>query len=130
MCKISHNVIKGVNKMNDLKDMLIYLRKREGLTQSELANKVGVSKSTIAMWEAGTRYPSRESEEALADIFNVNLSTLRGKDEAEPTEENAKLLATIMKDGELAEYIKKLVNMPLKKREALYKYIDFLCLED
>ena len=69
--------------MNDFKDMLIYLRKREHLSQRELAEKLNISSSSIGMYESGKRYPSREQEEAIADFFNVNLSTLRGYPEEE-----------------------------------------------
>lgn len=69
--------------MAELKDMLVYYRKRDGLSQRELASKVGVSPSTIGMYESGKRFPERSIEEALADIFNVSLSSLRGIDEDE-----------------------------------------------
>lgn len=67
--------------MADFKDMLVYYRKRNNLSQRELAAKVGVSASTIGMYESGKRFPEREIEETLADIFNVSLNALRGIDE-------------------------------------------------
>lgn len=66
--------------MAEFKDMIHYLRKREHLTQKELADKVGVSPGTIAMYELGKRMPTVEVEEALADYFNVSLDVLRGRD--------------------------------------------------
>lgn len=75
--------------MTTLKDMLVYLRKRDGLSQRELAEKIGVSPSTIGMYESGKRFPTHEIEEALADIFNVNLNILRGiDDEVAPVQQN------------------------------------------
>lgn len=71
---------KGLS-MAQLKDMLTYYRKRDGLSQRELAKKVGVSPSTIGMYESGKRFPTHEIEEALADVFNVSLNTLRGYDD-------------------------------------------------
>lgn len=65
--------------MNSFKDVLLYLRKREGLTQRELADKLHVSKSVIGMYEMGQRYPTRDVEEAIADFFNVSIMTLRGQ---------------------------------------------------
>lgn len=65
--------------MSSFGDMLGYLRKREKLSQSELAKKIGISRSAIGMYEAGEREPSFEILEALADIFNVNMDTLLGK---------------------------------------------------
>lgn len=66
--------------MAEFKDMLVYLRKRNGMSQSELAKKIGVAPTTIASYEQGKRHPSFEIEEAIADLFNVNLDTLRGKE--------------------------------------------------
>lgn len=60
-------------------DMLQYLRKRSNLTQTELATKVGLSRSSIAMYEQGKREPDFETLELFADFFNVNMSTLLGE---------------------------------------------------
>lgn len=67
--------------MTEFKDMLKYLRKRAGFSQSE-SKKLGVSPSTIGNYEQGSRKPDFETEEALADIFNVSLDVLRGKSDA------------------------------------------------
>lgn len=66
--------------MAQFKDMLKYYRKVAGLAQVELAEKLGLSPSTISMYEVGKRQPDFETEEAIADFFNVDLNTLRGKD--------------------------------------------------
>lgn len=66
--------------MAEIKDMIQYLRKSHGLTQQELAESLHISSSTIAMYETGKRFPTKEIEEAIADFFNVNLSTLRGRE--------------------------------------------------
>lgn len=66
--------------MPEFKDMLKYFRMRENLSQSELAEKLGVSASTISMYEVGKREPDFETEERIADFFNTDLNTLRGRD--------------------------------------------------
>lgn len=66
--------------MAEFKDMLKYFRSREGLSQSELAKKLGVSTSTISMYEVGKREPDFETEEKIADFFNTDLNILRGRD--------------------------------------------------
>lgn len=68
----------------EFKDMLKYFRKREGLTQGELAQKLGVSTSRISMYETGEREPDFETEEKIADFFNTDLNTLRGRDNEQP----------------------------------------------
>lgn len=66
--------------MPEFKDMLKYFRMRENLSQSELAAKLGISPSTISMYEVGKREPDFETEEKIADYFNTDLNTLRGRD--------------------------------------------------
>ena len=55
------------------------LRKEKGLTQVELAKLLKISKSSISMYENGNREPDFETEELIADFFNVSIDTLRGK---------------------------------------------------
>ena len=62
------------------KEMLKYFRMRDGLSQRSLAKRLGLSASTISMYEVGEREPDFETEEKIADFFNVDLNTLRGKD--------------------------------------------------
>ena len=64
--------------MNSFSDMLVFLRRRDNLSQQELASKIGLAKSTISMYERGERKPSFEVLEQLADYFNVNMDTLLG----------------------------------------------------
>ena len=48
--------------MADFASMLKYLRDRDGLSQRDLADKLGISKSTISMYEMGKRHPKFEDE--------------------------------------------------------------------
>ena len=65
--------------MADFKDMLKYFREQQGWTQTELGKKANLSASAIGMYERGERHPDQETEERLADIFNVSLDVLRGR---------------------------------------------------
>ena len=56
------------------------LRKENGITQSELAKSLNVSRSSIAMYENGDRIPSYETLEAISDFFNVSILYLLGKE--------------------------------------------------
>lgn len=64
--------------MAQLQDMLVFLRKREGLSQQELAEKLAISRSTIGMYETGKREPDLETLETIADFYNVDMNTLTG----------------------------------------------------
>lgn len=61
-------------------DILRMLRVRAGLTQVEMAEKLGISRSTVGMYEQGKREPDFELEEKIADLFNVSLDYLRTGD--------------------------------------------------
>lgn len=65
--------------MAETKDILRYLRKKKGLTQRELADKIGVSYSTIGNYESGIRTPDSAIEELLAQYFDVSIDYLRGR---------------------------------------------------
>ena len=52
------------------------LRKKFKLTQTELANQVGVTKSTIAAYENDSRQPSYDVLIKLAAVFRVSVDSL------------------------------------------------------
>ena len=62
--------------MNDFGSRLKRLRKEKKLSQSELANKLGYCRSTIANYEQNKRLPSVEILLDIADYFNVSLDYL------------------------------------------------------
>lgn len=66
--------------MTRLSDMLVYLRKRSGLSQQALAERLGITRSAIGMYETGRREPDLETLELFADYYNVDMNTLTGRD--------------------------------------------------
>lgn len=52
-------------------DKIIALRKSGSLSQQDLADGVYVSRSLVAMWEAGKRMPDGASVKKIAKFFNV-----------------------------------------------------------
>ena len=57
---------------------ILELRKKENLTQEELAEKVGVTRQTISKWELGETYPDLNMIIKLAKAFNVSTDKLIG----------------------------------------------------
>ena len=66
--------------MAKLSDMLVYFRKRKNLSQEALAKELGLTRSSISMYELGKREPPLEILELIADYYNVDMNTLLGKD--------------------------------------------------
>lgn len=55
------------------------LRTANGYTQEELADKLGINRSRIGMYETGRREPDFETTELIADFFNVDVDYLLGR---------------------------------------------------
>lgn len=65
--------------MADFAATIKRLRLERGITQEQLASMLKVSRSTIGMYETGSREPDFETCEAIADIFNVDMDYLLGR---------------------------------------------------
>lgn len=55
---------------------IMELRKKNGLSQEELADKVGVARQTISKWELGETSPDLKQAKELSKIFKVSLDEL------------------------------------------------------
>ena len=64
----------------EFKDRLRDLRLQRGYSQVGLGKKLGLSNSTISMYERGERKPDFETLDLIADFFNVDVSYLLGKE--------------------------------------------------
>lgn len=68
----------------DFADRLIEMRRTRGLSQEELAKRLGLSRQAVSKWERAESAPDIGNLVALADIYDVTLDELvRGMDEAE-----------------------------------------------
>lgn len=54
------------------------LRENAGFSQRAFASKLGVSQSTVGMWESGQREPNFKTTEKIANYFNVSTDYLLG----------------------------------------------------
>lgn len=64
----------------EFKDNLKQLRMEKGLTQAQLAEKLFVSRSTVAKWENGLGLPNPESMAALEELFGVTAQEIATKE--------------------------------------------------
>ena len=65
--------------MGKFQTILKELRLSKGITQVELAKQLGISRSTVGMYESGSREPDFETLELIADYFNVDTDYLLGR---------------------------------------------------
>ena len=79
--------------MTSFSETLARLRRERGLTQAELAARLGISKSAVSMYERGNREPELELLQAMADQFGVSVSSLLGREEPPLVNGDAELTA-------------------------------------
>lgn len=63
-----------------LKDNLRFLRKQMGLTQSDLANKLGLKRPVIGAYEEGRAEPRLQTLQHMSQFFGKGIDDLLGKD--------------------------------------------------
>ena len=70
----------GENFNDNLKEA----RLKRNLSQKEVADQIGVAKSTYSLYESGNREPSVQAIKKIADVLNVSADELLGLSE-QPT---------------------------------------------
>ena len=71
---------------SQLGDKIRQLRKNAGITQSELAKKLGISGSAVGMYEQGRREPDSKTLLKLCSVFGITTDYLLGNAEAKSSE--------------------------------------------
>jgi transcriptional regulator with XRE-family HTH domain len=64
--------------MKTLAENIYNFRKKSGLTQEDLADKLNISFQAVSKWENGQTAPDISLLPVIAQIFNVNIDTLFG----------------------------------------------------
>ena len=67
--------------MMKLSDKLIALRKENGWSQEDFAEKVDVSRQAISRWENGTALPDAQNLLRISKLFNVSADYLLNDDQ-------------------------------------------------
>lgn len=70
------------SKRETIAENITYLRKKNGLSQNELAHAVGYSDKAISKWEHAESMPDVDSLYALSEIFNVSIDYFFHEDDA------------------------------------------------
>lgn len=72
---------KGGYNMAEFKDILSYLRRKNNMSQTELARKLNLSSAAVSNYEKGVRMPDVQTLGILAEIFGVSMEFLTGKED-------------------------------------------------
>lgn len=95
------------------------LRKTKKISQQQLAGVLGVSRSTVAMWESGASQPDNDSLCSIADFFQVSVDYLLDR-ETTPT---AEAVEVTEEDKQLAILLQGLSE---DNKHKAREYLDFL----
>ena len=77
--------------------MIAELRKEKGMTQADLAEKMGITDKAVSKWERDLSYPDITSVTKLAEILGISADDLlrcRKEDRAAEAKENMPVLIT------------------------------------
>lgn len=85
----------------DLKDTLQFYRKRQGLSQIELAEALAVSRQTVSKWETGAARPGAENLLALSQLYGTSVDALLNSAAERPQVEPASPAASAPPDPTL-----------------------------
>lgn len=101
----------------DLGKRIAEQRIKKGLGQLDLGEKIGMSTSTIGMWETGNRDPSSEMIIILSDILGVSCDyLLRGEE----------VPYSSMLSHDMQECLKEIANSSVDQQNELMKYWRFM----
>ena len=88
----------------EFSERLKKLRKDTGLTQVDVASKLGISQQAYASWERGVKKPTQDNLVKIAQILNVSVDYLVGNSQETLGElDNIELLFRMNSKG-LTEY--------------------------
>ena len=119
--------------MNEFGNYLYSLRKSRGMTQQELADRLGVTNKAVSKWETGEAFPETAQLVPLSDIFGVTVDDLlRGKTEPlretnqtteSPDEEQEPVHSKRKKIRSLGEMIRSIIML---SATAIYLLLGFV----
>lgn len=107
-------------------DRIKQLRKKKGVSQSELAEAIGVKTNTVSTWERRTRKPDVEALHLLSEYFEVTFEYLLGssdKEDAKPSHDEPDSYDLSAKADEIKESTELLCRLSDKSRRIVEELI-------
>lgn len=110
-------------------NILKELRTEKGLTQIELSEALGITRSRLSMYETGDREPDFETLELFADYFNVDVDYLLGR-----TDKTTRIISpapsgdAALGEGDIAKIFEQYGTDTVEQRAALSAALNSLSL--
>lgn len=96
--------------MSKVGDRIRVLRIKRGLSQSQLADIMGLKRSAIGNYELGIREPDLDTIEAFADFFDTSIADLMGREENQTASEKLRIIRDSLLSPFRTDEWKKLTN--------------------
>ena len=109
---------EGTMEKQTFGNMIASLRKEKGMTQLELADKMGVTDKDVSKWERDLSFPDVSSLPKLAGIFGVSV------DELMQVEAGSKENTAHKRIGEMVTLILKGVALAMGVAVAVLSFMD------
>lgn len=100
-------------------ERLRILRNEQGITQQQLADRAGISRSNINTWESGKSLPLPDGLIALADCFGCTVDYLLGRE----SEEGMIVLKTDQYSDDEQEFIKLYRQLSNRQKFATLNFV-------
>lgn len=113
------------NKNIMAKNLLFYVE-RSGKTQREIAEAVGVARSTFTEWIKGNKYPRIDKIEMLADYFGILKSDLIEEKKIGDIPEEAEFHARILMDRDVMRMLEEYYDLNDRERQIVRNFVSSL----
>ena len=100
-------------------ERLRILRNEQGITQQQLADRAGISRSNINTWESGKSLPLPDGLIALADCFGCSIDYLLGRE----SEDGMIVLKTDQYSDDEQEFIKLYRRLSNRQKFAALNFV-------
>ena len=112
----------------EFSERLKTLRKEAGLTQVDVANKLGITQPAYASWERGVKKPTQENLVKISQVLNVSIDYLVGnsyegvkKDELDNVELLFRMNSKGLTEEEKEIFKKELIEFMEERKKAFNK---------
>ncbi len=98
--------------------IVVELRKKQGISQTELATRLGIHKNVLGRYERNEVLPSIEIARKISEILDVSLDYLTGKIDTQMDENTSKRILEVSKFEETdKEHIFSVIDAFIAKRK-------------